>query len=135
MAYEIDLSGRVAVVTGGNGGIGLGMAHALARQGANIVLDKTSSNGTKAVREIRELRDAGYEVEVRRVSDVAREEIAARLRDRIHLIPHYAMRLDEAPRLVETNGRDGEAGAFGQGADRYLVIAVHTCPRGKITSS
>lgn len=28
---------------------------------------------------------------------VAREEIAARLRDRIHLIPHYAMRLDEAP--------------------------------------
>lgn len=28
---------------------------------------------------------------------VSREEIAARLRERIHLIPHYAMRLDEAP--------------------------------------
>ena len=28
---------------------------------------------------------------------VAREEIVRRLRERIHLIPHYAMRLDEAP--------------------------------------
>ena len=29
-----DLSGRVAVVTGGNGGIGLGMARGMARAGA-----------------------------------------------------------------------------------------------------
>ena len=29
-----DLSGRVAVVTGGNGGIGLGMAMGMARAGA-----------------------------------------------------------------------------------------------------
>src|SRR4051812_50187125 len=28
---------------------------------------------------------------------VTREEIVRRLRERIHLIPHYAMRLDEAP--------------------------------------
>src|SRR3954453_2731300 len=28
---------------------------------------------------------------------ITREEIVGRLRDRIHLIPHYAMRLDEAP--------------------------------------
>jgi 2-deoxy-D-gluconate 3-dehydrogenase len=33
-----DLSGRVAVVTGGNGGIGLGMAEGLARAGASVVL-------------------------------------------------------------------------------------------------
>ena len=30
-----DLSGRVAVVTGGNGGIGLGMALGMARAGAD----------------------------------------------------------------------------------------------------
>jgi NAD(P)-dependent dehydrogenase (short-subunit alcohol dehydrogenase family) len=29
-----DLSGRIAIVTGGNGGIGLGMAEALASPGA-----------------------------------------------------------------------------------------------------
>ena len=33
-----DLSGRVAVVTGGNGGIGLGMAEGLAAAGATVVL-------------------------------------------------------------------------------------------------
>jgi 2-deoxy-D-gluconate 3-dehydrogenase len=33
-----DLSGRVAVVTGGNGGIGLGMAWGLAAAGATVVL-------------------------------------------------------------------------------------------------
>jgi 2-deoxy-D-gluconate 3-dehydrogenase len=33
-----DLSGRVAVVTGGNGGIGLGMARGLAEAGATVVL-------------------------------------------------------------------------------------------------
>jgi 2-deoxy-D-gluconate 3-dehydrogenase len=33
-----DLTGRIAVVTGGNGGIGLGMAQGLAAAGAEIVL-------------------------------------------------------------------------------------------------
>lgn len=33
-----DLSGRVAVVTGGNGGIGLGMAEGLAMAGADVVI-------------------------------------------------------------------------------------------------
>ena len=34
-----DLSGKVAVVTGGNGGIGLGMARGLADAGAARILD------------------------------------------------------------------------------------------------
>ena len=33
-----DLSGRVAVVTGGNGGIGLGMVRGLAAAGASVVI-------------------------------------------------------------------------------------------------
>ena len=33
-----DLSGKVAIVTGGNGGIGLGMAEGLAQAGASIVI-------------------------------------------------------------------------------------------------
>ena len=33
-----DLTGRVAVVTGGNGGIGLGMARGLAEAGATVVV-------------------------------------------------------------------------------------------------
>jgi len=33
-----DLSGKVALVTGGNGGIGLGMAEGLAAAGADLVI-------------------------------------------------------------------------------------------------
>ncbi|HKH01069.1 MAG TPA: SDR family NAD(P)-dependent oxidoreductase, partial [Bradyrhizobium sp.] len=33
-----DLTGKVAIVTGGNGGIGLGIAHGLAAAGADIVV-------------------------------------------------------------------------------------------------
>ena len=36
-----DLSGKVAVVTGGNGGIGLGMAKGLAAAGARIAIADT----------------------------------------------------------------------------------------------
>ncbi len=38
MASPFDLSGRVALVTGGNGGIGLGMAQGLARAGAAVAI-------------------------------------------------------------------------------------------------
>src|SRR3712207_6152025 len=35
---EFDLSGKVALVTGGNGGIGLGMAEGLAKAGASVAI-------------------------------------------------------------------------------------------------
>ncbi len=48
MANMFDLTGKVAMVTGGNGGIGLGIAMGLAAAGANIVVaarDKTKTTG------------------------------------------------------------------------------------------
>lgn len=44
MAYSIDLSGKTAVITGSNSGIGLGVAWQLARAGADIVLNSFTDN-------------------------------------------------------------------------------------------
>jgi 2-dehydro-3-deoxy-D-gluconate 5-dehydrogenase len=52
-----DLKGRVAVVTGGNGGIGLGMARGMAAAGAAIVV--AGRNREKSARAVKELEGLG----------------------------------------------------------------------------
>ena len=50
-----DLHGRVAVVTGGNGGIGLGMCRGLAGAGATVIVaGRNAEKGAKAVAELKE---------------------------------------------------------------------------------
>lgn len=49
MAYSpFNLTGKVALVTGGNGGIGLGMADAMAQAGADIVIWGTNEEKNRA---------------------------------------------------------------------------------------
>ena len=55
-----DLSGKVAVVTGGNGGIGLGLARGLAKAGANIAI--WARNEAKSEQARKELEGLGAEV-------------------------------------------------------------------------
>ena len=51
-----DLTGKVAIITGGNGGIGLGMAKGLAQAGASIaVVGRNETKNAKAVRNIKAL--------------------------------------------------------------------------------
>ena len=54
-----ELKGRVAVVTGGNGGIGLGMARGLAGAGAAVVI--AGRNAEKSRRAVAELTGLGAE--------------------------------------------------------------------------
>jgi 2-deoxy-D-gluconate 3-dehydrogenase len=50
-----DLSGKVAVVTGGNGGIGLGMARGLAEAGADVaIVGRNEAKSDAAAAEIRQ---------------------------------------------------------------------------------
>ena len=51
-----DLKSRVAIVTGGNGGIGLGMARGLAQAGASVVVAaRDAEKGADAVKELEAL--------------------------------------------------------------------------------
>ena len=52
-----DLGGRVAIVTGGNGGIGFGMAEGLAAAGATIVV--AGRDEAKSAKAVKTLTDAG----------------------------------------------------------------------------
>ncbi|MGH6951405.1 MAG: SDR family NAD(P)-dependent oxidoreductase, partial [Vitreimonas sp.] len=69
MTYKLfDLTGRVALVTGGNGGIGLGMAEALSQAGAGVEIWGT--NAEKNARALQRLKAHGTKVNAR-VVDVA----------------------------------------------------------------
>jgi 2-deoxy-D-gluconate 3-dehydrogenase len=73
-----DLSGRVAVITGGNGGIGLGMAKGMATAGATIVV--AGRDAAKNSAAVKELKDAGAEASAIPV-DVLKEESCRALID------------------------------------------------------
>ena len=56
-----DLTGRIALVTGGNGGIGLGMARGLGQAGATILV--VGRNAEKSASALRELSSLGVRAE------------------------------------------------------------------------
>ena len=60
MGNLFDLSGRVALITGGNGGIGLGMATGMAQHGCNICIWGTNEDKNAAASE--RLKVQGTEV-------------------------------------------------------------------------
>ena len=69
-----DLTGKVAVVTGGNGGIGFGMARGMARAGAAIaVVGRNQEKSAKAVAELEGLGARAVAVE----ADVSDESAVA----------------------------------------------------------
>ncbi len=78
-----DLHGRVAIITGGNGGIGLGMAHGLAAAGARVVI--AGRNRDKSLAAAAQLgRSSGNDalaIEVDVTSEKSVEQLVERARD------------------------------------------------------
>jgi NAD(P)-dependent dehydrogenase (short-subunit alcohol dehydrogenase family) len=71
MGYKpFDLTGKVALVTGGNGGIGFGMVEAMAQAGADVVI--WGSNPTKNTNAAEKLKPTGVRV-ITQVVDVSDE--------------------------------------------------------------
>ena len=75
-----DLSGKVAIVTGGNGGIGLGMARGLAQAGAAIAV--VGRNEAKSAVAVAELMQGGARA-IAVAADVTDKEAVAAMAGRV----------------------------------------------------
>ncbi|MDB5608590.1 MAG: 2-deoxy-D-gluconate 3-dehydrogenase [Bradyrhizobium sp.] len=113
-----DLSGKVAIVTGGNGGIGLGMARGLAEAGADIAI--VGRNEAKSNAAITELRQGGAAKAISVVADVTDKAAVADMVERVRrelgridiLVnnaginirkPPHALSLEEWDSVIKTN--------------------------------
>jgi NAD(P)-dependent dehydrogenase (short-subunit alcohol dehydrogenase family) len=114
-----DLSGRVAIVTGGNGGIGLGMASGLAEAGAAVAI--VGRNEAKSAAAVAEFKQRGAKA-ISVTADVTDKSAVAAMVERVRrelgridiLVnnaginirkPPQALDIEEWDRVIGTNQR------------------------------
>jgi 2-dehydro-3-deoxy-D-gluconate 5-dehydrogenase len=112
-----DLGGKVAIVTGGNGGIGLGMARGLAEAGADVVIvgrneakslaavDDIKQRGARAISVVADVTDKATVAEM---AELVRRELG-----RIDILvnnaginirkPPHALEIEEWDSVIKTN--------------------------------
>ncbi len=111
MAYKgFDLSGKAALVTGGNGGIGLGMAQAMAEAGANIVIWGTNTEKNEAAKA--SLAGLGVKVLTSKV-DVSQEQ---------QVIDAFGQAVKEMGRVDTVIANAG----IGFGAPSFMELKIET---------
>ena len=106
-----DLSGKVAIVTGGNGGIGLGMARGLIANGATIAV--VGRNEAKSAEAVAELKKGGGEA-IAVTADVADESAVNRMVERVRgelgridiLVNNAGMNIRKPPDILATTEWD-----------------------------
>jgi 2-deoxy-D-gluconate 3-dehydrogenase len=116
-ARPFDLTGRVAIVTGGNGGIGLGMARGLAEAGAAVAI--VGRNAAKSDAAVAELKQRGGKA-ISVIADVTDKTAVAAMVERtktefgrIDILvnnaginvrkPPHVLSLDEWDSVIKTN--------------------------------
>ncbi|WP_024519482.1 glucose 1-dehydrogenase [Bradyrhizobium sp. Tv2a-2] len=116
-ARPFDLGGKVAIVTGGNGGIGLGMAQGLGEAGAAVAI--VGRNAAKSEQAIADLKSRGVKA-ISVSADVTDKDaigaMVARARSELGRIdilvnnagmsirkPPHVLELDEWERVIDTN--------------------------------
>ena len=114
---RFDLRGKVAIVTGGNGGIGLGMARGLADAGADIAVvgrneaksraavEDLMQRGVKAIAVTTDVTDkAAVEAMVARVArELGRVDILVNNAGMSIRKPPHELELDEWNKVIDTN--------------------------------
>ena len=116
-----DLSGRIAIVTGGNGGIGLGMAEGLASAGAVVVL--AGRNAKKGEAAVQRIAQAGGKAEFAKVDVTSEASCRA-------LIDEAAARHGRLDTLVNNAGTN-----IRKPADKLSAAEWHTVIDTNLTSA
>ena len=106
MAYKpFDLTGKVALVTGGNGGIGLGMAEAMAQAGADIVIWGTNAGKNQAAKT--RLAETGVKVLTQEVNVADEAAVVAAMAEAV-------ARMGRVDTVIANAGVGGGAPSFSQ---------------------
>jgi 2-dehydro-3-deoxy-D-gluconate 5-dehydrogenase len=103
---SFNLKGKVAIVTGGNGGIGLGMAHGLADAGADIAVVGRNEDKSKAA--VADLAARGVRA-IFVAADVTDQEAVTRMVERVKsefgridiLVNNAGINIRKAPHALE----------------------------------
>jgi 2-dehydro-3-deoxy-D-gluconate 5-dehydrogenase len=106
-----DLSGKVAIVTGGNGGIGLGMARGLAEAGADIAI--VGRNEAKSNAAVADLKPCGVRA-IAAVADVTDEAAVIATAERVRrelgridiLVNNAGINIRKAPHALDLDEWD-----------------------------
>jgi len=114
---QFDLSGRVAIVTGGNGGIGLGMARGLADAGAAVAVvgrneakskaavEDLAKRGVRAIAVATDVTDkaAVAAMVARVIGELGRIDILVNNAGMSIRKPPHELELDEWSKVIDTN--------------------------------
>ena len=112
-----DLSGRVAIVTGGNGGIGLGMARGLAANGAAIAI--VGRNEAKSAEAVADLAKDGHKA-IAIAADVTDQAAVTAMVERVRrelgridiLVNNAGINIRKPPHVVSLAEWDSVAPAY-----------------------
>ncbi len=120
-----DLEGRVAIVTGGNGGIGLGIATGLAQAGAAIaVVGRSQAKGAQAVAQLQALG-----VESAFIAADVTVEAACRVmvRDTVARFGRLDILVNNAGTNIRKRPEDYAAAEWHEVVDTNLSSAFYAC--------
>ena len=97
-----NLAGKTALITGGNGGIGLGFARGIAKQGGNICI--WGRNEEKNKMALSELLSFGIEVEALTVDVNEEQSVQSAFRQTLEIFdPETKYKLEDLEDLINYN--------------------------------
>jgi NAD(P)-dependent dehydrogenase (short-subunit alcohol dehydrogenase family) len=122
---DLGLTGKVAIITGGDSGIGKSTAERLAQEGANVaVIDKTSESLEQAVQEIEKYGEVlAIQADLTKLDEVenAKRQILERF-GTVHILVHAAGITGASKDFLELSDED-----WYETIEVDLMATVRTC--------